>query len=265
MEKQELDAIVTHYNGYDEDTRFDTRWCWAEYYTTMQYIHRYLHPGDKVLEVGAGTGRYSIGLAQDGYDVTAVELVERNLNTLSAKITQNMHIRALQGNALDLSMLESDSYDITLVLGPMYHLLNETDKRQAIAEALRVTKPGGILMVAYCITDGPMINFTFRQNQYGFLTERGMLDPETWRFHPEKGFVFEHITKVDVDRLMEGFPTERLHYVATDGMLSFLQKELETMDDETFRALLRYHLSVCEREDLVGATAHTLDIQRKSL
>ena len=263
MERQELDTIVKHYEGYDEDTRFDARWCWVEYYTTMQYIHQYLNPDDRVLEIGAGTGRYSIALAQEGYDVTAVELVERNLDALRAKIMPDMRIRALQGNALDLSMLESESYDMTLLFGPMYHLINETDKRQAISEALRVTKPGGILMVAYCITDGPMINYAFRLGKYDFLTECGMLDPKTWKFHPERGFIFEHITKADVDRLMEGFPVERLHYVATDGLPSFLQAELETMDKETFHALLRYHLSVCEREDLIGATAHSLDIQRK--
>ena len=265
MEKQELDAIVMHYEGNDEETRFDTRWCWVEHYTTMQYIHRYLHSGDRVLEIGAGTGRYSIALAQEGYDVTAVELVERNLDALRLKITPGMRIRALQGNALELNMLESESYDMTLLFGPMYHLVNETDKRQALSEALRITKPDGILMVAYCITDGPMINYTFRLGRYDFLTERGMLDPETWKFHPEKGFVFEHITKADVDRLVEGFPVKRLHYVATDGLLSFLQTEMETMDDKTLKALLRYHLSVCEREDLIGATAHSLDIQRKRL
>lgn len=264
MEKKELDAIVKHYEGYDEETRFDARWCWVEYYTTMQYIHRYLHPGDRLLEIGAGTGRYSITLAQEGNDVTAVELVERNLDALRAKITPGMRIRAMQGNALDLSMLESESYDMTLLFGPTYHLISEADKRQAISEALRVTKPGGILMVAYCITDGPMINYTFRLGKYDFLTECGMLDPETWKFHPERGFIFEHITKADVDRLVEGFPVKRLHYVATDGLLSFLQTELETMDDETLKALLRYHLSVCEREDLVGATAHSLDIVRKT-
>ena len=258
-----MNTIEKYYVNHDEDSRFDARWCWVEYYTTMQYIHRYLHPGDRVLEIGAGTGRYSIELAREGYDVTAVELVEHNLTAFHAKIKPDMYIRAMQGNALDLSMLESESYDMTLLLGPMYHLISETDKKQAIYEALRVTKQGGILMVAYCITDGPIINYTFRLDRFDFLTERGMLDSETWKFHPEKGFIFEHITKSDVDHLMEGFPVERLHYVATDGLLSFLQTELETMDDETFRALLRYHLSICEREELIGATAHSLDIQRK--
>jgi SAM-dependent methyltransferase len=263
MEKKELEAIVAHYEGYDEDARFNARWCRVEYLTTMRYIHRYLRPGDRVLELGAGTGRYSLALAGEGFDVTAVELVERNLAVLRAGITPGMRLQALQGNALDLSALPSETYDLTLLLGPLYHLLTEADKRRALAEALRVTKPGGVLMAAWCVTDGPMINFTFRLDRYKDLTESGMLDPETWRFHPEKGFLFEHVTRAEIDRLMAGFPVDRLHYVATDGLLSFLQKEMEEMDEETFQALLRYHFTVCEREDLIGATAHSLDVMRK--
>ena len=263
MEKKELEAIVAHYEGYDEDARFNARWCRVEYLTTMRYIHRYLRPGDRVLELGAGTGRYSLALAGEGFDVTAVELVENNLRKLRAGITPGMRLRALQGNALDLSELTSETYDVTLLLGPLYHLLTETDKRRALAEALRVTKPGGVLMAAWCVTDGPMINFTFRLDRYKDLTESGILDPATWRFHPEKGFLFEHVTRAEIDRLMAGFPVDRLHYVATDGLLSFLQKEMEEMNEETFQALLRYHFTVCEREDLIGATAHSLDVMRK--
>lgn len=54
-----------------------------------------------------------------------------------------------------------------------------------------------------------------------------------------------------------------LHYVATDGLSYFMRRELEEMDGETFRMFLKYHLAVCENPDLVGATAHSLDIQRK--
>ncbi len=266
MKKEETDAIIKHYESSSEEARFDARWSWIEYYTTMQYIHRYLRSGNRILEIGAGTGRYSITLAGEGYDITAVELVEQNLDVLRGKISPGMSIRAMQGNALDLSMLSSDYYDMTLLLGPMYHLFTEADRRQALSEALRVTKPGGILMAAYCITDGPMINYVFRLGNYKHFAETGMLDTKVWSFCPPKNsFLFEHSTKADIDRLIADYPAERLHYVATDGLPSFLQEEIKSMDDESFDALLRYHLSVCERKDLVGATAHSLDILRKRI
>jgi ubiquinone/menaquinone biosynthesis C-methylase UbiE len=264
MENEEL--LARYYESYDEEGRLEKRrWGQVEYITTMRYIKKYLCPADRVLEIGAGTGRYSVTLAGEGYDVTAVELLSHNLDILRSKRTSNMKIQTIQANALDLSMLADETFHMTLLLGPMYHLYNTEDKRRAISEAMRVTKKGGVVMVAYCVTDGPMINFVFRLNRYQELVEQGILDSERFAFRPGKGneYLFEHITKPEIDRLMEGFPVERLHYVATDGLPSFLQKELEEMDEETFQAVLRYHLSVCERPDLVGATAHSLDIFRK--
>ena len=164
MEVNEL--LSQYYENYDEEGRLvNRRSGQIEFATTMRYIRKYLRPGDKVLDIGAGTGRYSRTLAGEGYDVTAVELVEHNLNILKSNTKENMRIRAFQGNALDLTMLADASFDMTLMMGPMYHLFTEADKIQALSEAVRVTKPGGILLVAYCITDGPMINYAFRDRK----------------------------------------------------------------------------------------------------
>jgi ubiquinone/menaquinone biosynthesis C-methylase UbiE len=265
-ENMEITELLAQYYGdYDEEGRLEKRrWGQVEYITTMHYLKKYLRPGDRVLEIGAGTGRYSVTLAGEGYDVTAVELVPHNLEILRSKVTDGMKIQTIQANALDLSMLPDESFHLTLLLGPMYHLFDPADKRRAISEALRVTKKGGVVMVAYCVTDGPMLNFVFRLNRYQELVEQGILDSERFTFRPGEAYLFDHITKPEIDRLMEGFPVERLHYVATDGLPSFLRQELEEMEEETFQALLRYHLSVCERPDLAGATAHSLDIFRKA-
>ena len=264
MNTQEYQAIVQHYEANNEDLRFETRWCSIEYLTTLRYIHRYLQPGARVLEIGAGTGRYSIALAAQGCNVTAVELVPHNLDILRSKITPDMNICTLEGNALHLDMLPDEAYDMTLLLGPLYHLFQDAEKQQAISEALRVTKRSGIVMAAYCITDGPMINYTFRQGRYRQLLERGCLDDQNFVFRPEKGgFLFEHVRKADVDRLMSEFDVERLHYVATDGLPGFLLEELDDMEEEAFQAVLRYHWTVCEHDTLADATAHSLDIFRK--
>lgn len=88
-----------YYSNYQEDARLLSRAGQVEYLTTMRYIERYLRPGMRVLEVGAGTGRYSVALAQRGIEVTAVELLPHNLDILKSKITPDMKLNALQGNA----------------------------------------------------------------------------------------------------------------------------------------------------------------------
>ena len=255
--------LSQYYGSFDEDGRLPgSRRGRLEYATTMRYIRKYLHPGDKVLEIGAGTGRYSLALAA-GFDVTALELVEHNLDILKSKITDSMSIRVLQGDATDLSALEDAAYDMTLLLGPMYHLFTAKDKRRALAEALRVTKPGGILLVAYCITDASIVEYGFRGGHIGDLIGEGLLDTETFTARSEPKELFELVRRSDIDRMIADFPVERLHYAATDGLGYFLRRELEDMDEETFALFLKYHLTVCENPDLTGARAHSLDVLRK--
>lgn len=69
--------LENYYNNYDEDGRLLSQHGQVEYRTTMKYIHDMITPGigAKILEVGAGTGRYSIQLANENYDVDAVELI----------------------------------------------------------------------------------------------------------------------------------------------------------------------------------------------
>ena len=115
-----MDYLESYYNSYDEEGRLLSRHGRVEYITTQKYIHEALggNKQKRILEVGAGTGRYSVALAKEGYSVVALELIERNLSILKSKLTGDEQLQALQGNALDLSRFADDSCDLTLVLGP---------------------------------------------------------------------------------------------------------------------------------------------------
>ena len=109
----------------DEDTRLDQKHRKLEILTTDRYVQKYLKPNCRILEVGAGTGRYSLYYASQGYKVNSIEYVQHNLDVLKSKITDNMNIVAEQGDAIDLSRFEDNIFDIVLVLGPLYHLYTE--------------------------------------------------------------------------------------------------------------------------------------------
>ena len=148
MDKRE-ELINNHYNNYDEDNRLiKDNTHNIEFLVTQEYIEKYLKPGDRILEIGAGTGRYSLYYANKGYDVTAIEYVQHNLDILKSKIEENMNVVAEQGDAVDLSRFADDTFDVTLVLGPLYHLYADFDINKAISEAIRVTKKNGIIMIA---------------------------------------------------------------------------------------------------------------------
>jgi ubiquinone/menaquinone biosynthesis C-methylase UbiE len=253
--------LADFYSGDEEENRLLTPHGRVEYLTTMRFIEKYLQPGMTVLEVGAGTGRYSLPLAER-VSVTAVELLPHNVAQLTAKVTDRHHIAVHQGNATNLSFLPDNAFDITLVLGPLYHLFTPEDKKQALAEALRVTKPGGLLFVAYCMSDATILDWGFLHGNIGDAIEKGMVDAETFRCYSEPALIFELYRREDIDALMADFPVERLHYVGVDMASGYtpMREALAAMDDAAFATYLAYHFSICERPDMVGVTHHSLDV-----
>lgn len=150
MERAEMMNILYSGKERNEDSRLTrSRHGQLEYLTTMNYIHKFVPSGSKILEVGAGTGRYSVALAKEGYDVTAVELVESNLEILRQNAAGLENITTYQGDAEDLRFFADDSFDAVLVLGPMYHLFENAEQHRALDEAIRVSKPCGVIMAAF--------------------------------------------------------------------------------------------------------------------
>ncbi|HBH3021675.1 TPA: class I SAM-dependent methyltransferase, partial [Clostridioides difficile] len=250
---------------YDEDSRLALKHGMVEFLTTMHYIDKYIKSGDCVLEIGAATGRYSHTLARQGYDVDAVELVEHNIGVFRRNTQSNENISITQGNAMDLSIFPDNKYDITLLLGPLYHLYNKEDKQQALHEAIRVTKPGGVVFAAYVISDGCLIDEGFHRGNINVseYIEKGLIDPQTFAAKSEPKDLFELVRKENIDDLMSVFNVTRLHYVASDGLALYMREAVDSMDDDAFALYLKYHLTTCEREDLVGVTSHAIDIFRK--
>lgn len=257
-----MNSVIDFYNNYNENDRLKKKSHLPEYLITMKYIERYLTSNSKILEIGAGTGRYSIALADKGYDVTAVELVPNNIKIMKKKVRAEHNIKIYEGNACNLSFMESDTYDIVLLLGPMYHLFNDDDKHSAISEAIRVAKKGGIIYSAYCNNDTCIYKMFYKRRILSYL-DKGLID-ENYHAVSCPNEVFELYRKSDIDELMKNYDVERLHFVGVD-MLSYLyDNKLDKLNKREFEEYMKFLLSICEREDLVGMSIHMLDIFRKN-
>ena len=173
--------INQFYENYDEEGRLLTSYGRVEFETTMRYIRRYLTEGARILEIGAGTGRYSHALARMGYAVDAVELVQHNIDQFIEGTQPGENITIRQGSACDLSAFPDGSYDVTLLLGPMYHLFTEEEKLKALSEAIRVTKPGGVIFAAYCMADPTVLTYGFIRGEIRNIIEKCMVDPTTFK------------------------------------------------------------------------------------
>lgn len=258
-----LNILTKYYSNYDEEGRLLSKHGQVEYLTTMRYIGKYLQPGMRILEVGAGTGRYSHALAQMGYGVDAVELVQHNIDIFTEKMKPDEDITIRQGDARDLSFFEDEIFDMTLILGPMYHLFTAEDQQRALSEAVRVTKRGGIIFAAYCGNEATMVQFCFGRGMIREEKYRNLIDPVTFKASSDPSELFQLYRKEEIDELISRFPVTRLHYVGTDMATNYMRETIDTMDEELFDLYLKYHFSICERTDCVGTSHHSLDILRK--
>ena len=251
------------YSNYDEDGRLLSRHGSVEYLTTIRYIEKYLRPGMRILEIGAATGRYSHTLARQGHQVDAVELVQHNIDIFYSLTQPGETVTIRQGDARDLSFLADASYDLVLLLGPMYHLFTVEDQKKALSEALRVTKSGGILMAAYCGNEATMVQYCFGKGMLKEEKYQKLIDPVTFKAASDPAELFELYRREDIDALMADFNTTRLHYVGTDMATNYMRPVIDEMEDDLFEMYLRYHFAICERPDCVGVSHHILDIHRK--
>ena len=258
--RQEI--VSGFYKEIDEDSRLKiSRHGQLEYAVTMNYIHRYANKGSKVLEIGAGTGRYSVALAKEGMDVSAIELVESNLEVLRKNSVGIDNISSYQGDATNLEVFEDNKFDVTLSFGPLYHLYDPSEINKAIDEAIRVTKPGGVIMFAFISVFGIMYSNYFHGNWAEGQEENFTGD---YRIRHFKEQLF---TGYDVNEFEALFADKNVSWITTTGVDSILESiedndEFE-ISDEDFEKMVKWYLAFSEKRELLGNTNHLLYICKK--
>lgn len=254
-------TLVEYYNKFCEDKRLLSRHGQVEFRVTMEYIKKYL--GElkslKVLDVGAGTGRYSFMLQDLGAEVTAVELVKYNLGILKSK---RQGIEAYQGDARDLKRFKDETFDAVLLFGPLYHLFTEEDKLQALKEAKRVLKMGGILFVSYLMADYAIITHGFRDGNIIECVEAGKINNE-FKINNDSSDLYDYVRLEDIDNLKDKTEMKRLEVISQDGASDYIRATLNKMTEKEFEMFIKYQLSVSGRKELLGASSHVLDILQK--
>ena len=289
MQKSDFNSkLEKYYNKFHEEHRLETRHGFVEFNTSMKYIHQAVEISSaggsaacpdtsassqlaasapaaarpaspaKILDIGAGTGRYSVALSRQGFDVTAVELVKHNLEILRAK---HENVKTWQGDARDLGFLDDDSFDVSLLFGPMYHLHGDENKLKALSEARRVTKNGGIILVAYVMNEYSVISYCFKEHKWAEVAAKGGLTPD-FHINATEEDLYDYVRISDINRLNKKAGLERIKIISADGAADFMRRELNEMSEEEFKAFCDFQLAIAEREDLAGAGSHTVDIVR---
>ena len=268
MKWEELEQITDEalhiskiYEIFDEDARLRSPAARVEFLTTVRYIEKYLHPDARILDIGAGTGVYSFYFAERGYHVDALELADENVRVFQEKLEQDgqhqLPLTLRQGNAMDLSAFEDNSYDIVLLFGPLYHLHKAEDRQQCIAEAKRVCKPDG------------MIFFAFINNDMVVLTEMDYdpcwLDGDNYDHDTFKvtDFPFVFLPVNQCRQTLADGGIQVIHEVASDGVSELMAERINGLGQKEYQQYLRYHFYCCEKPEMLGHSNHLLFAGRK--
>jgi SAM-dependent methyltransferase len=256
-----IPLLDDYYEHFDEDHRLTTRHGTIEFITNLKYIDEVLN-GDKtkkILDVGAGTGRYSIYYKNQGYKVTAIELVKHNLDKIKEK---DSSLEAYLGNALDLSRFDDETYDVVLIFGPMYHLFDEKDRLQVLAEAKRVVKKDGYILISYYMNEFAVFSYGFLKGNILTAQKEGRID-ETYHYLPKTDDLYSMVRIEDINSLDEKSNLHRVKIISSDTLADYFRVDLNKMSEDVFKENIKYHLTICSREDMLGFSAHLLDIVQK--
>ncbi len=267
-----MTKLESYYNKFNEDHRLQTRHGQVEFFVTYRNIldaaanarnSRDTSDKDnsriKILDVGAATGAYSVPLSREGFDITAVELVKKNLEVLRKK---HERVKCWGGDARNMHFLPDETFDITLMLGPIYHLHTEEDRLKALGEAKRVTKKGGFIFVAYVMNEYAVIKYCFGENKIRQLIKDGKTDA-SFKTVSDDTDLYSYSRIEEIDSLRKKSGLERIKLFSPDGPSDYMRRELNTMDPETFEIFKQYVLRISERSDLLGAGSHLVDILKK--
>lgn len=255
-----MNDLEKYYNKFNEDKRLLSRHGQVEFFVATEYIQKYINGRKnlKILDIGAGTGRYSAFFAEQGHYVTAVELVKKNVSQIKEK---NANIVVKQGNALNLK-LEDNQFDITLLFGPMYHLQTKEQKVQALKEALRVTKKDGFVLVMYLMNDYAVITYAFKEGHLLESLKNNKLDTNFQTQLSEKD-LYSYVRLEQINEINQQANANRTEIISVDGPTDYIRPTINKMNDQEFDIYKKYVLSISQRPELLGASSHVLDVLKK--
>lgn len=267
--KENTEVIKSHYDSDPlmEWERTDERT--IEYIITTRMFERYIKPGEKVLDIGGGPGRYSVWLASKGCDVTLFDLSDKNVEFANGKAKElGLKIKTICGNALNENLYPDEEFDHILVMGPMYHLFRDEDRRKVIDNALKHLKPKGKIYIAF-INLFAGILYYLDADKLGFKREleidseygRCLVENRSWNGMAFTEARFEALP--DIKKFCNSFGLKQVTMFGQEGFLGCHINQLDTLEEPHRSLYIDYAYRMCELDEYLIMSCHIMYIGEK--
>ena len=270
---EDISDITEYYNheAEQEHTRLERHQ--LEYDLTWRYLERYLPPQGNLLELGAATGRYTLELARRGYQVTAIDLsevqLERNRQQLAGEGLEGQ-VRMVVADVRDIHEVTDEvmarGFDAVLLMGPLYHLIVEADRKLALQNVFDRLKPGGVIISAFIsrlgILGDLMKNipeWIEKQAEVRSIMRAGK-DPD---HDPRDGFRGYFARVDEIAPLHEAMGFETLALVGVESAISADDESYNRLEGARRKLWLDLLDEISAEPSIIGASRHLLYVGRK--
>ena len=261
--------LIEAYREIDEEKRLQSTLARrVEYLTTIRILEQYCSDKANCIDVGCGVGIYSLYMDGLGVKTTALDLVPEHIVRFNEIIKEtNADITAQVGTALNLSEFKSESFEVVLCLGPLYHFITLEQQIKCVKECRRVADPNAILLFSYispysvfpCAIRGDINRMSLklidkiiddhcieRDSPYCFWTDNDYHDP------------------YEIEKLIADCGLKIIDHLSTDGQSIAFQNVVNKMTEKEFDIWMNYHLRTCRIRSMLGSSNHGLIVARKA-
>lgn len=239
--------------------------------THRALLHEYVHEGDRVLEIGAGPGRFTIELASHGARVVVADISPRQLELNREKVgaagleaqVEARHIV----DVVDLSKFEDGSFDATVCYGgPISYVFERAE--DAVAELLRVTRPQGHVLLSVMSRLGATHRYlraVFELvEEFGLEPVRHVLATGDLSAEINNGHRMHMFSWAGLEALLERLPCTIVASSAANYLSLRDDDVLDTLDEELWRVFLEWELAACREPGVLDGGTHMIAVLRRS-
>ncbi len=265
----DVSDIAAYYNNDPtrEHTRLERHQ--LEYELTWRYLDKYLPAHGAILEIGAATGRYTLELAKRGYSVTAVDmsaaLLDENKRSIAGDELEGK-VQFVLADARDLSKVTGQGFDAVLLMGPLYHLVIEADRKTALKEAFTLLRAGGVIFSSFISRFGIMGDlmkdvpeWIEDQEEVRSILEHGK-DPD---HYPEESFRGYFAQVSEIPPLHEAVGFETITLAGVEPAISADDESYNRLEGKQRQLWLDLLFKISTEGSILGASRHLLYIGRK--